>query len=298
MFKKILFLLLVIFIIFGASACNVRQQEALLEQDDSIVADILSALSETEIYSKAETFESVSNVESVNDTASSIVSESVEPTTSAEKIISQPVVSEPEESVAEKTIVVESSAVSSKAISRTKIGQRFVDQTQSCIQAMKEKGDGVLAQENKVHVQKAAEKGKLLFPYSTRSDLEMDSGLPTIDMQTGGAHWGFDTNVSDVLLENELYIVFVTPLTAEEIKTDLRDYFYLYETNKKLGVYNGMEYAYFDGYEGEDRFSSVDTAAWFIRDGYLIKITALYVNNYKPWNNAWFDYFDFETITF
>ena len=95
---------------------------------------------------------------------------------------------------------------------------------------------------------------------------------------------------------DEIYSVAVTPLEEETSKIDLTQ---LYKSNGKisLGSYQGIRYAYADGYDTGDPKTQTYATAWFIKDGYSIKITASWANAFKPWNPEWFDYFNFENVT-
>ena len=196
-------------------------------------------------------------------------------------------VSAPFTTASKGAMTPEASLPTSKLPARTQTAQDFLDWVKTTTDVSKQ---------HEVFFRWTDENRKVLIPFSVRNDLKVSFGEPTVYEKSGSVYWNFYTYVSDILMENEWYAVGVFPLTPSEQKTDLRDYFYPEETNKKIGTYKGLTYAYFDGYQGQDRASSVDTAAWFIKDGMLVRIEALYVNNYKPWNNEWFDYFGFETV--
>lgn len=135
----------------------------------------------------------------------------------------------------------------------------------------------------------------LLVPVSVKESLT--SGSIVITKGSNACVYRFQTNESENNNENEHYSVRVAPLTAEEAQKDLTELYYPGKTIAK-GTYQGIEYAYQDGYEGTDQSDRAFASAWFIQNGCVIKITAHWINAYKPWNNEWFDYFDFETITF
>lgn len=291
MLKQSLALLLALVLMLGLTACNKRQQEALMAQIESDVLnseDIVSA-SEKEITS-----ESIDADES-EFSAPALEKESHTVVLSDVSVSSEPAISAVVSSESSTVDNIEADSSTESIASTVPIDYSLYSKPVQKLLSWLEKG-GDDSAENQSFLQAVEGRKELLLPVSTRSNLE--NRTISIVENTSGCIFDFYTNVSDVILENEWYVVQVNFISEEDAQKDLKEHFYPSETNKKLGVYNGMEYAYFDGYEGEDRFSSVDTAAWFIRDGYLIKITALYVNNYKPWNNAWFDYFDFETITF
>ena len=315
MLKQSLALFLALVLMLGLTACDKQQQETLMAQIESDVLnskDIVSA-SEEEITSESiDADGSELSASTLGKESHTVVSSDVSGSSefaisavvsgSSEFAISA-VVSGSSELAISAVVSSESSTVdnieagsSTESIASTvPIDYSLYSKpVQALLSWLEKGGDGLPG--NQSFLQAAEGRKEILIPVSTRSDLE--NRTISVVGNTRGCIFDFYTNVSDVLLENEWYAVQVVFISEEEAQKDLKEHFYPSETNKKLGVYNGMEYAYFDGYEGEDRFSSVDTAAWFIQDGFLIKITALYVNNYKPWNNAWFDYFEFETVTF
>lgn len=97
--------------------------------------------------------------------------------------------------------------------------------------------------------------------------------------------------------KDEIYSIGITPLTEENLQKNLTE---LYDTERTVSTktYKNIHYAYIDGYEGSGQTDRAFATAWFVKDGYAIKITASWANAFQPWNTAWFDYFDFETITF
>ena len=136
---------------------------------------------------------------------------------------------------------------------------------------------------------------KLLVPKSVRDGLI--GGSIVITKDSNACVYDFQTNESEINNENEHYSVRVAPLTTEEAQKDLTELYYPGKTKSK-GTYKGIDYAYQDGYEGTSQLDRSFASAWFIKDGCIIKITATWKNSFEPWNTAWFDYFDFETITF
>ena len=284
---KKLFVYIIILSLLCFTGCNARQQMTATGQDE------LVAISELPTISLYET-ESGSSPDTESD------AEFLEPKTPSAELTSSPAVLGEEHrvssSVVSSELVLSSSASSEETnlpkesmppeVERSQPVQRLIDWIQN---------GGDTQTGNQAFLQAVLDNGYLLIPYSTRNDLENNS-LSVIE-NTSGCIFDFFTHVSDNLLENEYYMVTISPLTEEDAAKDLKELYYPNETNKKNGSYNGMPYIYFDGYEGIDRFHSVDTAAWFIRDGCLVAIEALYVNNYKPWSEEYFEYFDFETVT-
>ena len=273
---------MLIFSLLCFTACNARQQTTAMGQDD------LSAVSDTPTIPSHET-ESGSSLDTESDaTISEPKPPSAEPASSSATLGAENIVSsEPDfsSSVSSEAIEPPEESIQPK-VERSQPVQRLIDWIQN---------GGDTQTGNQAFLKAVLGNGHLLIPYSTRSDLE-NSSLSVIE-NTSGCVFDFFTHVSDNLLENEFYMVAISPLTEEDAAKDLKELYYPNETNKKNGSYNGMPYIYFDGYEGIDRFHSVDTAAWFIRDGCLVAIEALYVNNYKPWSEEYFEYFNFETIT-
>lgn len=148
---------------------------------------------------------------------------------------------------------------------------------------------------NQVFLSAAKEKGELLVPLSVKEGLS-DYGC-TICENTNICVYDFRTYNSEVINENQLYGVSICPIDVPI--ADLRDLrgSYVSMEDVKTKSYKGMQYAYIDGYEGTGQTDRVFAEAWFMKDGYKIKITAYWSNSFLPWSEEYFEYFDFETVT-
>lgn len=147
---------------------------------------------------------------------------------------------------------------------------------------------------NQAFLSAVKEKGELLVPLSIKEGLS-DYGC-TICENTNICVYDFRTYNSEVINENQLYGVSICPIDIPI--ADLRDLRgnYVSMEDVKTKSYKGMQYAYIDGYEGTGQTDRVFAEAWFMKDGYKIKITAYWSNSFLPWSEEYFDYFDFETI--
>ena len=135
----------------------------------------------------------------------------------------------------------------------------------------------------------------ILVPQAVNEDLS-SYGI-TVPEDSDTYIYDFRTYESEVINENQLYTISVKPLTEEDKAKKLIDLYYP-NKEKHTDIYNGIPYAYKDGDEGTSQATRSFAAAWFIQDGYVVKISAYWCNSFKPWNTDYFDYFDFETITF
>lgn len=138
------------------------------------------------------------------------------------------------------------------------------------------------------------EERKLIIPRSVKEGLQ--SGSIEVEKDSNICAYNFQTNESKINNENQLYTITVKPLTEDELNKDLTELYYPDKTILK-GTYNGIEYAYKDGYEGTGKADRFFASAWFIKDGHVLKITAFWANSFKPWSNEYFDYFEFDTVT-
>ena len=285
--KRLAILILSLSLFLCATACDTRQQMPYSEQIGSVTSELmvsshgeasapsLDANSGTEggessPDSAAETTTTIEATSAVTESASSVFTDSI--------LTSMPAPSESNSSSMVST--------SSLAVQRSRSAQALIDWVQN---------GGDNRSTNQAFLTAVEEKGQLFIPYSTREELK-DDGLQVIENTTGFV-FDFRTYTSDILGENEYYSICVSPLAEENFNTELIDLYYPTRTDKKTGVYNGMTYAYCDGYKDAEHDDSFDACAWFIKDGYLIKIWVIYANCNEPWSNEYFDYFDFETVT-
>ncbi len=141
-----------------------------------------------------------------------------------------------------------------------------------------------------------ATQNSLLIPRVLNKEL-VDYGVAFEESSLSTAY-AFRTYESDVINENQLYSVLIRPLSPNESNKNLKEYFLIDDRNEKVQIstYNGIEYAYADGYEGTGNKDRIFAVAWFIQNNYLIHIEATWSNSFKPWSTDYFDYFNFETI--
>ena len=135
----------------------------------------------------------------------------------------------------------------------------------------------------------------LLVPKSVKKGLIQDN---YIAVKSNTYYYYFRTYESTKNHENQIYRIKITPLssTTENWVDAIDDSPSDFNLTAKTGFYRGIDYIYVDGHEKTDQQPAGWATAWFVYDNHLISIHALWANAYKPWNNEWFDYFEFENI--
>lgn len=299
MLKQSLALLLSFLLVFGLAACGTKTE---LEED---ITAALSSIDLSLMVSEEETEDGESLAEEKTSSVAEIPSEAV---TSVETETASTLAVQAASSVASSKTESMASTAKDTAVSSAESVYEMspvdnfngdtVDELIDWLRSQQSLASSSVLQPGDAAVNgvgSSTAQQSILVPQAVNEDLS-SYGI-TVPKDSDTYIYDFRTYESEVINENQLYTISVKPLTEEDKAKKLIDLYYP-NKEKHTDIYNGIPYAYKDGDEGTSQATRSFAAAWFIQDGYVVKISAYWCNSFKPWNTDYFDYFDFETVTF